>query len=142
MISYFLQSMKNVLNQALLFVITLNKVDFQKSRELLRDQRRATPTREFEKNKDTSLEMARLSPFVPFGLVLAFQAWLWPFWPVFGLSDTLYNLTICEKDVICVQPSNCQHGLCQGEFFSFCFSFSHLLIVIVYSFYFRSPVFR
>ena len=42
--------------------------------------------------------MARLSPFVPFGLVLAFQAWLWPFWPVFGLSDTLYNLTICEKD--------------------------------------------
>ena len=41
--------------------------------------------------------MARLSPFVPFGLVLTFQAWLWPFWPVFGLSDTLYNLTICEK---------------------------------------------
>ena len=41
--------------------------------------------------------MARLSPFVPFGLVLAFQAWLWPFWSVFGLSDTLYNLTICEK---------------------------------------------
>ena len=55
--------------------------------------------------------MARLSPFVPFGLVLAFQAWLWPFWPVFGLSDTLYNLTISEKDVICVHPSNCQHGL-------------------------------
>ena len=55
--------------------------------------------------------MARLSPFVPFGLVLAFQAWLWPFWPVFGLSDTLYNLTICEKDVICIQSSNCQHGL-------------------------------
>ena len=55
--------------------------------------------------------MARLSPFVPFGLVLAFQAWLWPFWPVFGLSDTLYNLTICEKDVICVHPWNCQHGL-------------------------------
>ena len=46
--------------------------------------------------------MARLSPFVPFGLVLAFQAWLWPFWPVFGLSDTLYNLTICEKDVTVV----------------------------------------
>ena len=55
--------------------------------------------------------MASLSPFVPFGLVLAFQAWLWPFWPVFGLSDTLYNLTICEKDVICVHPSNVQHGL-------------------------------
>ena len=55
--------------------------------------------------------MARLSPFVPFGLVLAFQAWLWPFWPVFGLSDTIYNLTICEKDVICIQSSNCQHGL-------------------------------
>ena len=52
--------------------------------------------------------MARLSPFVPFDLVLAFQAWLWPFEPVFGLSDTLYNLTICEKAVICVQPSNCQ----------------------------------
>ena len=59
--------------------------------------------------------MARLSPFVPFGLVLALQAWLWPFWPVFGLSNTLYNLTICEIEVICVQPSNCQqffeHGL-------------------------------
>ena len=40
-------------------------------------------------NKDTWLEMARLSPFVPFGLVLAFQPWLWPFWPMFGLSDTL-----------------------------------------------------
>ena len=47
-------------------------------------------------------EMARLSPFVSFGLVMAFLAWLWPFWPVFGLSDTLYYLTICEKDVICV----------------------------------------
>ena len=46
--------------------------------------------------------MARLSPFVPFGLVLAFQAWLWPFWLVFGLSDTLSNLTICEKDVTVV----------------------------------------
>ena len=46
--------------------------------------------------------MARLSPFVSFGLVMAFLAWLWPFWPVFGLSDTLYYLTICEKDVICV----------------------------------------
>ena len=30
---------------------------------------------------------------------------------MFGLSDTLYNLIICEKDVICVQPSNRQHGL-------------------------------
>ena len=29
-------------------------------------------------NKDTWLKMARLSPFVPFGLVLAFQAWLCP----------------------------------------------------------------
>ena len=54
--------------------------------------------------------MARLSPFVPFSLVLAFQAWLWPFWPVFGLSDTLYNLTICEKDVICAIELS-QHGL-------------------------------
>ena len=52
-----------------------------------------------------------MSPFVPFSLVLALKAWLWPFWPVFGLSDTLYNLTICEKDVICVQASNCQHDL-------------------------------
>ena len=43
-------------------------------------------------NKDTWLEMARLTPFVPFGLVLPFQAWLWIFWPVFSLSDTLYNL--------------------------------------------------
>ena len=64
-----------------------------------------------KKNKDTRVEMARLSPFVPFGLVLAFQAWLWPFWPVFGLSDTLYNLTICVEDVICIQSSNCQHGV-------------------------------
>ena len=59
--------------------------------------------------------MDRLSPFAPFGLVLAFQAWLWPFWPVFGLTNTLYNLTICEIEVICVQPSNFQqcfeHGL-------------------------------
>ena len=55
--------------------------------------------------------MARLSPCVPFGLVLAFQTWLWPFWPAFGLSDTLFNLTFCEIDVICVQSSTCQHGL-------------------------------
>ena len=55
--------------------------------------------------------MARLSPFVSFGVVLAFQAWLWPFWTVFGPSDTLYKLTSCEKNVICVQSSNCQHGL-------------------------------
>ena len=48
-----------------------------------------------KQNKDTGLKMA----------------WLWPFWLVFGLSDTLYNLTICEKDVICVHPSNVQHGL-------------------------------
>ena len=42
--------------------------------------------------------MVRLSPFVPFGLVLTFQAWLWPFCPVFGLSvDTLYNLTFAKK---------------------------------------------
>ena len=52
--------------------------------------------------------MARLSPFVSFGLVLAFLAWLWPFGPVFGLSNTLYYLTICVMVVICVQPSNCQ----------------------------------
>ena len=42
-------------------------------------------------------------PFVSFwpgfGLVLAFQAWLWPFWPVLGLSNTLYNLTICQIEV-------------------------------------------
>ena len=66
---------------------------------------------EKKQNKDTGLKMACLSPFVPFDLVMAFQAWLSPFWPVFGLSDTLYNLTICEKDVICVQSSNCQHDL-------------------------------
>ena len=40
-----------------------------------------------------------------------FVSWLWPFWSVFGLSDTLYNLTICDEDVICIQSSNCQHGL-------------------------------
>ena len=59
--------------------------------------------------------MARLYFFVSFGLVLAFLAWLWTFGPLFGLSNTLYNLTICEIEVICVQPSNCQqffeHGL-------------------------------
>ena len=59
--------------------------------------------------------MARLSPFVSFGLVLAFLAWLWPFGPIFGLSNNLYNLTSCGMVVICVQPSNCQqffeHGL-------------------------------
>ena len=55
--------------------------------------------------------MARLSPFVSFGLVLTFMTWLWPFGAVFGLSDSLYYLTICEKDVICVQSSNCLHVL-------------------------------
>ena len=34
---------------------------------------------------------------------------------MFGFSDTLYNLTIWEIEVICVQPSSCQqffeHGL-------------------------------
>ena len=59
------------------------------------------------KKKNILLPMARLSPFLPFGVVLALQAWLWPFWTVFGPSDTLYNLTICEKDVICVQSPNC-----------------------------------
>ena len=39
------------------------------------------------------------------------MAWLWFFGPVFGLSNTLYYLTICEKDVIWVQSSNYQHGL-------------------------------
>ena len=62
------------------------------------------------KIKTHDVEKALLSPFVPFGLVLAFQAWLWPFG-----SDTLYNLTICEIDVICVQLWNFQqffeHGL-------------------------------
>ena len=43
-----------------------------------------------------------LFSFVLFGLFLAIL-------PGFGLFDTLYNLTICEIDVICVQ--NCQHGL-------------------------------
>ena len=56
---------------------------------------RAIALRKKKQNKDTGLKMA----------------WLWPFWLVFGLSDTLYNLTICEKDVICVQSSNCQHDL-------------------------------
>ena len=30
---------------------------------------------------------------------------------MFGFSDTLYNLTICEIEVICVEPSNCQQFL-------------------------------
>ena len=44
--------------------------------------------------------MTRNGPFLsfcPFWPGLIFQAWLWPICPVFGLSDTLYNLTICEK---------------------------------------------
>ena len=32
----------------------------------------------------------------------------------FDLSDTLDNLNIFEIDVICVQPSNCHHGLQQS----------------------------
>ena len=40
------------------------------------------------------------------GLVMAFLACV-----CIGLSDTLYNPTICKKEVICVQPSNCKHGL-------------------------------
>ena len=62
--------------------------------------------------------MTQNGPFVsfcPFWPGLAFLAWLWPFGPVFGLSNTLYNLNICEIEVICVQPSNRQqvfeHGL-------------------------------
>ena len=56
--------------------------------------------------------LARFWPFRPgYGLSGLCLAWLWPFWSVFGPSDTLYNLTICEKDVICVQSTNCQHGL-------------------------------
>ena len=61
--------------------------------------------------KDTWLKMARSSPFVPFGLVWAIVAWFKLFWPGFGLSNTQYNLSIFEIDIICVQPSNCQHGL-------------------------------
>ena len=52
-------------------------------------------------NKDPWLEMARLSPFVPFGLS--------------GLVIAFLTLHItwlfAKKDVICVQQSNCQHGL-------------------------------
>ena len=68
--------------------------------------------------------MTENGPFVSFclfwpgfglsDLVLAFLTWLWPFGPVFGLSNTLYNLTICEIEVICVQPSNCQQFFEQG----------------------------
>ena len=59
--------------------------------------------------------MARLYFFVSFGLVLAFLAWLWPFGPLFGLSNTLYNLTICEIEVICVEPSNGQQFFEHGS---------------------------
>ena len=54
----------------------------------------------------------------PVCLLLSLLAWFWPFRPGYGLSglcltfsDTLYNMTFCEKDVICVQSPNCQHGL-------------------------------
>ena len=67
--------------------------------------------------------MARLSPFGRFGVVLVFQAWLWPFWPGYGLSglclafsDTLYNLTFPENSEImknfcrvCFSPKLTKH---------------------------------
>ena len=79
------------------------------------DQRRETPTHAYEKKTTTKQRhITKNGPFVSFcpfwpgfglsGLVMAF-------WPVFGLCDTLYNLTICEKDVISVQSLNCQHDL-------------------------------
>ena len=55
--------------------------------------------------------MARLFPFVPVGPVWVIVAWFRLFWPGVGLSNTLYNLSICEIDVICLQPSIHQHGL-------------------------------
>ena len=50
-----------------------------------------------KQNRDTWLKIARLSPFVPFGLVLVFQAWLWPFWPRFGFFDTLITWLFAKK---------------------------------------------
>ena len=44
-----------------------------------------------KKNKDTWVKMARLSPFVPLGLISAILAWFRLFWPRFGLSDTLFT---------------------------------------------------
>ena len=62
--------------------------------------------------------MTENEPFVSFCLFwpgFGLSGLIWPFRPVFGLSNTLYNLTICEIEVVCVQPSNCQqffeHGL-------------------------------
>ena len=42
--------------------------------------------------------------FFILGMVLAILARFRLSWPDFGISDPLYNLTICEIDVICVQP--------------------------------------
>ena len=50
--------------------------------------------------------MALLSFFA----FLAFMAGLWPSLPVLGLSDLLYNRTICETDIICAKSSSCEHG--------------------------------
>ena len=50
--------------------------------------------------------MALLSFFA----FLAFMAGLWPSLPVLGLSDLLYNRTICETDIICAKSSSCERG--------------------------------
>ena len=71
---------QNFCNQALLFVITLNKDDDSNVESCCVTSDARHPRVCLRKKRDTWLKMARLSPFVPFGLVLAFQAWLWPFW--------------------------------------------------------------
>ena len=51
--------------------------------------------------------VSRIWPGVLFfilGMVLAILARFRLSWPGFGIPDPSYNLTICEIDVICVQP--------------------------------------
>ena len=39
-----------------------------------------------------------------------FLVWLWPSWPVFGLSDPLYKLTIWEIYIICAKSTTRGRG--------------------------------
>ena len=57
--------------------------------------------------------MARLSPVVPFGLVMAFQAWLWPFWPVFGLYNLSHRTVIMVYKRVC---RNCPISSCGAKY--------------------------
>ena len=91
---------QNLLIRTLLFVITLNYDDSNiESCWVTSDARHP---RVCTRNMTENVPFVSFCPF--FFLVR-------PFWPVFGLSNTLYYLTICEIEVISVQPWNCQQFL-------------------------------